>query len=155
MEIATDIDKSIDRFTAALIDNFELVKCEVKHTFTDDQYIRTILMKEGEIVVSKIHNTRHPYFVLEGMCDVFIPGKGWETIQAPYAGITEPGTRRILVVWEDCVWSTVHAMREGESVNDIEDRIIDKRDNDFLTDEEKKAIEDFYDNEENQLKLIK
>jgi hypothetical protein len=30
-------------------------------------------------------------------------------VEAPYFGITEPGTRRVLVMLEDTVWTTFHA----------------------------------------------
>ena len=62
----------------------------------------------GTIVVSKIHKTEHPYIVSKGHVAVWIEGQGVVQIRAPHCGITKPGTRRVLYIREDCVWTTFH-----------------------------------------------
>lgn len=94
----------------------------LKHTFTDDCYIREITMPKGMIVTSKIHKTTHPYFVLKGDVSV-ITEEGVVRIKAPYSGITKPGTKRVLYMHEETVWTTVHVTKEKD-LKQIEEDII-------------------------------
>jgi hypothetical protein len=73
--------------------------------------------------------------LLRGKAAVSVPGKEPAEIQAPHFGITEPGTRRVILVLEDLLWVTVHAMTpeerdepdEAVRLAMIEDRIIERR----------------------------
>ena len=94
------------------------------HFFGDCLYIREILMTKGMIYTSKIHKTTHPYFVMKGSASV-ITDTGIVHIEAPYFGMTQAGTKRVLYIHEDCVWFTVHATEETDLVA-IEDQIIAK-----------------------------
>ena len=100
----------------------------LKHTFLDGLYVREIFMPKGLILTSKIHKTRHPYFVLSGDCSV-LTDDGVVHIKAPYFGITEPGTKRVLYIHEDTHWITVHATEETD-LEAIERIIIAKDFND-------------------------
>ncbi len=82
--------------------------CRVEHRFTPDLYSRTIYMPKGLLCTSKIHRTEHQYVVSKGHLKVWIDGKGWEEISAPYIGITKPGARRALWIMEDTIWTTFH-----------------------------------------------
>jgi len=94
------------------------------HTFTDGCYVRQITMPKGMIIVSKIHKTNHPYFVLKG--DVIVGTEnGTIRIKAPYSGITKAGTKRILYINEETVWVTVHVTKET-NLKKIEQQIIAK-----------------------------
>lgn len=63
----------------------------------------------------------------------------WERLEAPHTGITEPGTRRVLYIEEDCIWTTSHVTdiypESGseediqKAVDKIEEIIIEKREN--------------------------
>lgn len=86
----------------------EQAECPVTHFFTPGLYIRHIFMPAGTLVASKLHKTCHPYFVLRGRCTVRI-GDRWEEIEAGHMGITHPGTHRLLYIYEDTVWVTIHA----------------------------------------------
>src|SRR5208282_1500573 len=102
------------------------IECPLKHEFTPGLYIRTIWMpatKEGTLVLSKIHKTEHPYFISKGSASVWIEGQGWKLLRAPFRGITKPGTRRILFIHEDCVWTTIHATNKT-NVDEIERDVI-------------------------------
>jgi hypothetical protein len=113
------------------------IDAPVEHFFTPDQYCRKIYMSAGSLITSKIHRTEHPFFVLQGKAAVWDGENGVQIIKAPYFGITKPGTRRVLLIAEDCVWVTVHR-QDGETVEQIEQRIIEPRvysieqSNDFL-----------------------
>ncbi len=96
--------------------------CPLKHTFGDHLYIREITMPKGMLVVSKLHKTTHPYFVLKGDVTVLTPD-GEIRIKAPFSGITEAGTKRILYMHEETVWITVHSTKET-TLEEIEKEVI-------------------------------
>lgn len=83
-------------------------ECEIVHRFTPGLYSRSCLIPAGALVTSKIHLTRHQFVVLTGDISVFT-SEGVQRITAPYHGITEPGTRRVLFAHADTVWTTFHA----------------------------------------------
>tara|TARA_R110000803_G_scaffold166897_1_gene230212 strand:+ start:2001 stop:2546 length:546 start_codon:yes stop_codon:yes gene_type:complete len=79
----------------------------VTHNFTDGQYIRKIVMPKNLLVSTKIHAKNHPFFIMEGEASIY-SDKGVKRIKAPYHGITEAGTKRVLFVHEECTFITVH-----------------------------------------------
>jgi hypothetical protein len=99
----------------------------VTHTFTPGLYTRTGRAFAGEVVVSKIHKTEHPFVILEGVANVRDDQGEWRRIEAPYFGVTRPGTQRVLVVEEDIVWLTFHATEETDLAK-IEALIIQPND---------------------------
>lgn len=90
------------------------VEMPLQHTFTPGLYTRTIFMPAGTMLTSKIHKTQHPYVVTRGRVTVYEPEGGTVEITAPHMGITQPGTRRVLYIHEDTVWSTFHATTETD-----------------------------------------
>lgn len=83
------------------------VECPLVHRFTPGLYVREIFMPKGALIVSKIHRTEHPYVISKGKVSVWTEG-GVLHLSAPHCGITKPGTRRVLYIHEDCVWTTFH-----------------------------------------------
>ena len=139
-EIASQtVGNKIDELEATMVDHFHLVDCPVKHHFTDGLYVREIFMPKGTLITSKIHKTQHQYFVLKGKCIVWIDGVE-HVIEAPFVGTTEPNTRRVLYILEDCIWATSHPNPDNETVEKIEERIIEKHDNPCLSLEIKERI---------------
>ena len=98
--------------------------CPLKHTFVDGAYIREIFMPKGTLLTSKIHKICHPYFVMKGECSV-LTDEGVVRIKAPYSGVTQPGTKRVLYMHEDTVWITVHVTKHKD-LEMIEEEIIAK-----------------------------
>ena len=94
----------------------------LKHYFVKDAYVREITMAKGAIFTSQIHKYSHPYFVMEGDCDV-LTEDGVINIKAPYWGLTKPGTKRLLFINEKTVWITVHATKKT-NVEDVSDDIM-------------------------------
>lgn len=84
------------------------IEAPVEHTFANGFYIRQITMPKGFICTTRIHKFRHPFVVSKGVVEVWCEQDGHVVIEAPYTGITEPGTKRILFVHEECVWTTFH-----------------------------------------------
>jgi hypothetical protein len=140
------ISDTIDELELAM-QEYPTVDCPVTHGFTNGFYIRTIFMPavgEGTLITSLIHNTTHSFFVSEGSVKVKVNDEEWQVIEAPYWGITHPGTRRVLLVTDDCTWTTFHPISEkelpedyteekiNESVERITERIIERHENKLL-----------------------
>lgn len=122
------IEKAVGRLPGAMIgDCYPLV-----HKFVPGMYIREITMPPGHLVVSKIHKIEHPYFVLKGDVSV-LTEDGVVRIKAPYSGITKAGTKRVLYIHEETVWTTIHKTDEIE-IEKIEEEIIAKSFNDLELD---------------------
>jgi len=135
--------ENIDQLELAM-QEAEPVNCEVTHSFVPGFYVRTVVMPAGALITSLIHNTEHPYFVSEGVANVMINDELVETIEAPYAGVTFPGTRRVLYIVETCKWVTFHPILDSEypaqmleeevseAIEKICERIITKHENKLL-----------------------
>lgn len=128
-----DPHQAIDALEREILDSCRLVDMPLVHRFVPGMYIREIFMPAGIWVTSKIHNTEHPYVVTKGRVSVYSPEGGVQHIEAPYVGITQPGTRRVLFIHEDTTWLTFHPLVGDEGANGeadlprIEERIIEKR----------------------------
>ena len=79
----------------------------LEHVFTPGLYTREIFMPAGALVVSRIHLHEHPFIISQGKVSVY-DGETIEVHEAPYIGVTAPGTKRILYTHEDTVWATFH-----------------------------------------------
>lgn len=98
-------------------------ECKVEHFFGPGWYSRKIFMPKGTLLTSKIHATKHPYVVLSGIAHVWTERDGVVTVCAPYSGVTEPGTRRVIYIQEDCEWQTFHCVKSS-NLEQIEAEII-------------------------------
>lgn len=139
-----EINIKIDEIEAVMVDNLDPIDCPVIHSFSPGFYIRQIFMPAGTLITSLIHKTKHTYQITKGIVKVKINEGEWEILEAGHAGVTEPGTRRILFIESDCVWTTFHPILEDEqpvslteeeiekAVDIIGDRIIEKRGNTLL-----------------------
>lgn len=113
----------VDRLQSALA-KLPQTETPLIHRFTPGLYIREIFMPKGTLIISKIHKTEHPYVVSRGHAAVWTEDAGVVHIKAPFCGITKPGTRRILYIHEDCVWTTFHPTAETD-LDKIEAQIIE------------------------------
>lgn len=101
------------------------VDAPLVHRFTKGLYIREIYLKAGSLAVTKIHNTEHPYVISKGKVSVSTDCEHWDYIEAPFTGITKPGTQRFIIVYEDTIWTTFHPNPDDEKdLEKIEARII-------------------------------
>ena len=93
----------------------------VTHNFADGQYIRKIVMPKGLLVTTKIHAKNHPFFIMKGEASIY-SNNGVERIKAPFHGITEAGTKRVLYIHEECTFITVHRT-DCLSIDDVVNEI--------------------------------
>ena len=100
------------------------VSCPLKHSFSDDMYVREIFIPEGTLISGKIHKHSHPNFLMKGKVKV-VTEKGVETLEAPLAMISEAGTKRALHALTDLVWVTVHQnLSNTRDLEELEQEII-------------------------------
>lgn len=114
----------MDKLAAECINSSEQVPPPVIVTFGPGWLTRECHLKKGDIAVTKIHNTNHPYFLPKGKVSVSEDGENFTVLEAPYFGITTPGTQRFMIVHEDAIWITFHPNADNET--DLEK--IEKRD---------------------------
>lgn len=100
----------------------------VKESFADGCYIREIFNPAKELIITKIHKKQHPFFLLKGEMSI-LTEDGIKELKAPYHGITEVGTKRIIYTHTDCVFVTVH-VTDKKSTKEIEEEVIAKDFND-------------------------
>lgn len=107
------------------------VEMPVIHRFAPGLYIREIHIPAGTLLTSATHRTRHPFIISKGRIAVMSETEGRVIYEAPYCGITEPGTRRVLHAQTDTVWTTCHATEETD-VAKICDAILEPHQNPLL-----------------------
>ena len=133
-------DERIDELEVAIMD-LPPHECVVKHTFTPGLYIRELFMPAGSLITSKIHMTEHPYVISQGVVSVQIDMGEWVLLEAPFSGVTKPGTRRVLYVHEDCTWTTFHINPDNETdIEKIEEKIIEKHENLLINKKQKEIL---------------
>lgn len=106
-----DIFDKMEQFLATFDQNIEM---PITHRFTPHMYIREIYIPKGIYVTSRIHLTEHPFTISKGKVRVKVGENKWITYEAPFTGITLPGTRRLLETLEDTVWTTYHVTDEKD-----------------------------------------
>ena len=127
-ERITDLEKQVTSFEGVIVGE-EMEKTNpVKHSFADGCYIREIFNPANELIITKIHKKEHPFFLMEGKMSI-LTEDGVKHIEAPYHGITKPGTKRAIFTHTDCVFVTVHAT-ENTDIQKIEEEVIAKDFND-------------------------
>jgi len=93
------------------------------HSVVNGMYRRTIFMKKGSLIASKIHTEHNFSFIMKGRARI-ISEDGDVILTAPAMFITEPGTQRILAIEEDMVFVTMHPNPTNSTDFDaLEDRL--------------------------------
>jgi hypothetical protein len=94
------------------------------HRFAEGIYIREIRVPTGNVVITKLFKQEHATFLLQGQC-IIVTEDGRRVVTAPDSWITPAGTKRLIYVAEDCIWTTVHANPNDErNVDEIEKFVI-------------------------------
>lgn len=114
-----------DRLSSAVAQGqFKEPEMPLRHIFTDGAYARELTMPAGSVVIGKIHKHAHLNFITKGKVAV-VTEFGKEVYTAPYTFVSEPGTKRVVYILEDTVWTTVHVTPETD-LEKIEDYVIAK-----------------------------
>jgi hypothetical protein len=105
--VARENITALKEFMLALPES-ERLPFDNRHDFCPGLYARTIFMPAGMVAISRIHKTQHFFVVVKGSCTVIDSHGNKLLIEAPYLGVTMPGTERALHIHEDCIWTTFH-----------------------------------------------
>ena len=79
------------------------------HRFTPHLYSREWSAKAGTRCTTRVHRTEHQFIISKGKVRIWTEDKHWQLFEAPYHGITKPGTKRVLDILEDLIFTTFHA----------------------------------------------
>lgn len=97
-------------------------KFPLTHRFTDGAYSREMLIKQGMLIIGKIHKHAHFNFISQGKVAV-LTEDGPMVIKAPYQFVSTAGTKRVVLALEDTVWTTVHVTNETDLAK-VEEHVI-------------------------------
>lgn len=123
---------SVDELEAAMRAHPDQRHIEPVHRFADGIYAREITIPAGTLLTGKIHRTQHLNIVSAGRISVWTEGEPVRVIEAPYAFVAQPGTRRVGFAHEDTVWTTIHATTETD-LERLEAQLIEPHDVPLLT----------------------
>lgn len=84
-------------------------------------YTRSIFLPAGSLITTRVHLYEHPFVVSMGAVSVWSDEKGWQFIEGVHIGVTAAGTRRILYVHKDTIWTSFHVVKESDP-----DKIVDE-----------------------------
>lgn len=139
IEKISETSGGIDALEKLMLDEFEPAIEELTHTFTPGLYSRKWDAKAGTIWVTRIHKTEHQFVVLKGAVSVWVDGQEY-FYEAGHHGITKPGTRRVLYVWEDVTWVTFHNNSDNLNEDEILEKITEKHDNKLFSEADKELL---------------
>lgn len=97
--------------------------CPVKHHFAEGSYGREMTLPAGLVVVGKIHKHSHVNVISQGRVQVFTEHGGVEELVAPCTFVSTPGTKRVVHVLEETIWTTVH-VTDKTDLAEIEREVI-------------------------------
>lgn len=120
IDVTTDYHKGMDAIEAAMAESAP-VECPITHRFVDGVYCREMFIPKGTVLTSKIHKSMHPFIVSMGMVGVADNNMEPVVIEAPYFGVTMPGTRRLIYSYEDTIWTTIHRTDIKPASDSLED----------------------------------
>lgn len=99
-------------------------RAQPENLFTDGIYVRKLVMRAGTFVVAKRHAQEHVCIISQGRATV-VTEKGRQEIKAPMHFVSPAGTKRVVLVHEDMVWTTIHRTDKTD-LKEIEDELIIK-----------------------------
>ena len=97
--------------------------CPVQHHFAPGAYGREMTLPAGLVVVGKIHKHAHINVISKGRVQVFTEQDGVLELAAPCTFVSSPGTKRVVHVLEETVWTTVH-VTDKTDLAEIEREVI-------------------------------
>jgi len=132
-------NEGIDLLEKLMLDELEPAIEELEHVHTPGLYGRLWKAKSGTLWVTRIHKVRHQFVVLKGAVSVWVDGQEI-FYESGYHGITEPGTRRVLYVWEDCEWMTFHPNPDNLGEEEFVELVTEKHDNKLFSEEDENLL---------------
>ena len=106
------------------------VDLKVEHYFSQGVYARALEIPAGIQLTGKIHKFEQLNILAKGRMKVLV-GDNYKEVKAPFVVVSPPGTKRIAIALEDCVWITVHGTHETD-LELIEKTFIAQSEQDYL-----------------------
>ena len=106
------------------------VDLKVEHYFSQGVYARALEIPAGIQLTGKIHKFEQLNILAKGKMKVLV-GDFYKMVEAPFIVVSPPGTKRIAIALEDCVWITVHGTHETD-LELIEKTFIAQSEQDYL-----------------------
>jgi hypothetical protein len=78
----------------------------VQHHYSPGVYARTIFIPKGTRLTGRVHKYENMNILSHGEMSVSTEN-GFERIKSPRMIVSPPGTKRIAIAHEDCVWTTI------------------------------------------------
>jgi hypothetical protein len=98
----------------------------LEHFICNKTYTRQITLSKDMLLTGKVHNFDHVSILSKGDVSVMTPD-GISRIKAPATWISKAGTKRLIYVHEETIWSTIHHS-ENTFVEDLEKEIVHESD---------------------------
>ena len=102
--------------------NGTAVSPPLKHFVCNGTYARQIELPAGMTLTGKVHNFDHTSILSKGSVTI-MTAEGIERRTAPDIWISKAGTKRLIHVHEDTIWTTLHASKNTE-VADLEAELV-------------------------------
>ena len=100
------------------------ITAPLEHMFAPGVYFRLVKMPTGSFIIGHEHTTKHINVVLSGKATVSCDGEVVDIV-APFAFVSEPGVRKVLLIHEEMIWGTIHPTDETD-LQKLEDQLIIK-----------------------------
>lgn len=121
--------EKLERFEAEMF-KLGTIEIPVKHYFSQGVYAREITIPKGTVLTGKIHKYSQLNILSKGDISV-LTEEGIKRVQAPFAIVSPPGTKRVAYAHEESVWTTVHGTEERD-LEKIEAHFIAQNNAEYL-----------------------
>ena len=98
----------------------------LEHFICNKTYTRQITLPKDMLLTGKVHNFDHVSILSKGDVSVMTPD-GINRIKAPATWISKAGTKRLIYVHEETIWSTIH-YSEHTIVEDLQNELVHESD---------------------------
>ena len=93
------------------------------HSFSEGLYIREMSMLKDGVVIGKIHNRSHTWFLMKGKIRI-ANEDGIVTYSAPTYVNASSGAKRVIIALEDSVFVNIHPNPDNITDTDELERIL-------------------------------
>ena len=115
-------------FLKNYIDSSEQTAKELplEHFICNKTYVRQITLPKDMILTGKVHNFDHTSILSKGEVTI-MTSEGTTRVKAPATWISKAGTKRLIYVHEETIWSTIHHS-EHTLVEDLQNELVHESD---------------------------
>ncbi len=106
------------------------IDLKVDHYFSQGVYARSLHIPKGIQLTGKIHKYQQLNILVKGRMKVLVDDIVKE-VNSPFIVVSPPGTKRIALALEDCIWITIHGTDET-NVDLIEQKFIAQDEKEYL-----------------------